>query len=50
MPEIERMVREPECKWLTGVSRRIRVDMEIKGDFPKRVHLSTKSIGWRLSD
>lgn len=50
MPEIERMVREPECKWLTGISRSIRVDMEIKGEFPKRLHLSTKSIGWRLSD
>ncbi|ECO0852996.1 AlpA family phage regulatory protein [Salmonella enterica subsp. enterica serovar Newport] len=50
MPEIERMVREPECKWLTGISRKIRAGMEIKGEFPKRLHLSTRSIGWRLSE
>ncbi|ELU9454140.1 AlpA family phage regulatory protein [Salmonella enterica] len=50
MPEIERMVREPECKWLTGVSRRVMLDMEKQGNFPKRLHLGPRSIGWHLSE
>ncbi|HIB1582441.1 TPA: helix-turn-helix transcriptional regulator [Salmonella enterica subsp. enterica serovar Muenchen] len=50
MPDIERMIREKECAWLTGVSQKIRADMEIKGEFPKKLRLSAKSSGWRLSE
>lgn len=50
MPDLERMIREPECAWLTGTSNKVRACMEIKGEFPKRLHLGPKSIGWRLSE
>lgn len=33
MPEIERMVREPERRWLTGLAESTCVAMEKRGDF-----------------
>ncbi|HGG6608001.1 TPA: helix-turn-helix transcriptional regulator [Salmonella enterica subsp. diarizonae serovar 50:k:z] len=50
MPDIERMVRDRECRWLTGMSVDLRTGMEKRGEFPKRVHLGGRSIGWRLSE
>ncbi|EAM9431639.1 AlpA family phage regulatory protein [Salmonella enterica] len=50
MPEIERMVREPERRWLTGLAESTCVAMEKRGDFPKRVHISNKSVAWKLSE
>ncbi|EAX7730678.1 AlpA family phage regulatory protein [Salmonella enterica] len=50
MPEIERVVREPECKWLTGTSLQVRARIEKAGEFPKRLHLGGRSVGWRLSE
>ncbi|EOV0286476.1 helix-turn-helix transcriptional regulator [Salmonella enterica] len=50
MPDIERMVREVECAWLTGLHQRTRCDMEKRGEFPKRIHLGVKVVGWRLSE
>ncbi|HFW3182511.1 TPA: helix-turn-helix transcriptional regulator [Salmonella enterica subsp. enterica serovar Java] len=50
MPDIERMVRDSECEWLTGLHRRTLCDMGKRGEFPKRLHLGPKSIGWRLSE
>ncbi|EHN5884381.1 TPA: AlpA family phage regulatory protein [Salmonella enterica] len=50
MPDIERMVKEGECAWLSGTSRRARAHMENKGEFPKRLHLGGRAIGWRLSE
>ncbi|ELR9968586.1 AlpA family phage regulatory protein, partial [Salmonella enterica] len=50
MPDIEMMVREGECAWLTGLHQRTRYDMEKRNEFPKRLHLGGKSVGWRLSE
>lgn len=50
MPEIERMVRDSECKWLTGTSIDLRKGMEKRGEFPKRLRLGGRSVGWRLSE
>lgn len=50
MPEIERMVGENERKWLTGVARTTCVSMEARGEFPKRLRLGGKYVGWRLSE
>ncbi|EAM9431948.1 AlpA family phage regulatory protein [Salmonella enterica] len=50
MPEIERMIRDAECKWLTGTSLNSRSRLEKMGMFPKRLHLGGKSVGWRLSE
>lgn len=50
MPEIERMVRDRECRWLTGISIGLRKGMEIRGEFPKRLRLGGHVVGWRLSE
>lgn len=48
--ELDRIVREDERKLMTGISRAHVHELEKAGLFPKRVHLSARSIGWRLSD
>jgi predicted DNA-binding transcriptional regulator AlpA len=45
-----RIVREAERKRLTTISRTQAWVLEQNGLFPKRVKLSTNSVGWRLSD
>lgn len=50
IPDIERMVREGECAWLTGLHQRTRCDMEKRGEFPKRLRLGGHAVGWRLSE
>jgi prophage regulatory protein len=49
MDEIDRFVREPECKLITGLSRTTRWRLERQGEFPNRRILSTNAVGWRLS-
>ena len=46
----ERIIREAECKTLTGLSRVTRWRMEQVGQFPKRRQISPGTIGWFLSD
>lgn len=50
MPEIDRIIRDDECKWLTSLNLPVRYDMEEKGLFPRRIHLSHKFAGYRLSE
>ncbi|WGL95809.1 integrase arm-type DNA-binding domain-containing protein [Arsenophonus nasoniae] len=50
MPEIDRIIREDECKWLTSLSWRLRRDLEDKGMFPKKIPISPNYIGYRLSE
>ena len=50
IPNLERMIREPECRWLSGLSLNSRSRMEKKSEFPKRLHLGGKTVGWRLSE
>ena len=51
MSEIQdRIIREVECKQITGISRVSRWRMEQRGDFPRRLQLSEQSVGWRLSE
>ncbi len=45
-----RIVREAERKQLTTISRTQAWVLEQNGLFPKRIKLSSNSIGWRLSD
>jgi prophage regulatory protein len=47
---IEKIVRETECKALTGLSRVTRWRMEQVGNFPKRRQISPGTVGWLLSD
>lgn len=50
MPDIDRIVEDSECKWLTSVARGLRDTMEKDGRFPKRVIISPLRPGWRLSE
>jgi len=46
---LDRIIREPECRELTGLSRTRRYELEQLGEFPRRVKLSSRASGWRLS-
>ena len=49
MSNIDRIIREEECRQLTGLSRTRRYELEQLGRFPKRLKLSEHATGWRLS-
>jgi prophage regulatory protein len=46
----DRIIRDAECKRLSGLSRTTRWRLERKGKFPKRRQLSESAIGWLLSE
>ncbi len=50
MPEIERMIREDECKWLTTLPWKVRRALEKEGKFPARIRISPNFVAWRLSE
>lgn len=49
-PPAERVIREAECRQLTGICRTTRYMMEKEGLFPARRKLGGRSIGWLLSE
>ncbi|MDI9803987.1 helix-turn-helix transcriptional regulator [Citrobacter koseri] len=46
----ERMIREVECRQLTGICRTTRYMMEKEGKFPARRKLGGRAVGWLLSE
>ncbi|RNW08441.1 AlpA family phage regulatory protein [Serratia nematodiphila] len=46
----ERLIREAECRQLTGICRTTRYMMEKEGLFPARRKLGGRSVGWLLSE
>jgi prophage regulatory protein len=48
--ENERVVREAECKDITGLSRTTRWRLERTEDFPRRRQISDNAVGWLLSE
>lgn len=46
----ERILRLDEVTQMVGVSRTTLWRMERKGDFPARIPLSSRSVGWRSID
>lgn len=46
----ERVIREAECRQLTGLCRTTRYLMEKEGKFPSRRKLGGRSVGWLLSE
>ncbi|WP_318470774.1 AlpA family phage regulatory protein [Photobacterium leiognathi] len=46
----DRIIREAERKFITSISRAQAYQLEKQGLFPKRIHLGSRSVGWRLSD
>lgn len=50
MADLDRLIREAECRKITGLSRSTRWRMERRGQFPPRVNLTPYIVGWRLSE
>lgn len=46
----DRVIREAECRQLTGLCRTTRYMMEKDGKFPSRRKLGGRSVGWLLSE
>ena len=46
----DRIVREPECREISGLSRTTRWRLERKGKFPRRRKLSDNAVGWIFSE
>lgn len=46
----ERIIREGECRQLTGICRTTRYMMEKEGKFPARRKLGGRAVGWLLSE
>lgn len=46
----DRIIREAECRQLTGLCRTTRYMMEKDGKFPTRRKLGGRSVGWLLSE
>lgn len=44
------MIREAECRQLTGICRTTRYMMEKEGKFPARRKLGGRAVGWLLSE
>lgn len=50
LPPVERVIREAECRQLTGICRTTRYMMEKEGQFPARRKLGGRAVGWLLSE
>lgn len=46
----DRVIREAECRQLTGICRTTRYMMEKEGKFPARRRLGGRAVGWLLSE
>ena len=44
--EMNRMMREKEVRNVTGLSRVTRWRMERRGEFPRKVRLTKRCVGW----
>lgn len=42
--------REPKVNETTGLSKSTRWRMEKAGDFPKKIQLSPRAVGWRAEE
>ncbi|MGR5069310.1 helix-turn-helix transcriptional regulator [Vibrio alfacsensis] len=42
----ERIIRESERLAMTGISRTTCWQMEKKGEFPKRIQIGPRAVGW----
>ncbi|ECA0404535.1 AlpA family phage regulatory protein [Salmonella enterica subsp. enterica serovar Newport] len=49
-PAVDRTIREPECRQITGLCRTTRYMMEKEGKFPTRRKLGGRAVGWLLSE
>lgn len=47
---MDRLVRNPECTKITGIGKTTRWKLEKRGEFPRRVRISDRAVGWRFSE
>lgn len=50
MPDLDRMIREPECRAMTTLSNSTRWRMEQEGKFLKRIKIGPSAVAYRLSE
>jgi len=50
MNATDRIIRDKEVGWLTGLGKTSRWRMEHEGRFPARVRISAAAVGWKLSE
>ena len=48
--DVDRFIRESECRAITGLSRATRWRMEREEKFPKRKQISKNGVAWLLSE
>lgn len=46
---LDRVVREPERRHITGLARSTWWELERRGLAPRRIRIGTAAVGWRLS-
>ena len=49
-PAVSMILRLPSVQEATQLSRSTIYSLEAKGQFPKRVQLSARAVGWRAAD
>lgn len=49
-PHQERIIRFPQVAQIVGISRATVFRLERSGDFPRRVQVGPRSVGWLLSE
>ncbi|WP_337036870.1 helix-turn-helix transcriptional regulator [Enterobacter asburiae] len=50
IPNIDRMIREKECRELTTLANSTRWKLEKEGKFPKRIKIGATAVAYRLSE
>lgn len=50
MPDLDRIIREKDCKALTTLANSSRWKLEQVGKFPKRIKIGERAAGYRLSE
>ncbi len=45
-----KLIREPDCRALTGIPRSTRYALMAKGQFPRPIKIGQKAVAWVESD
>lgn len=50
IPNLDRMIKESECKSMTTLANSTRWNLEREDKFPKRIKIGSKAVAYRLSE
>lgn len=50
MPNVDRLLRWPEVEQITGICRFTARQLELQGDFPRRVTVGPRAVAWLSSE